>query len=121
MPIDRSYVLLESTQTVTDGRDVVVRHPRVHYIIVRREETGTIYWYSYRVGEYLEKIAMFPPEMTLHDALNLHEYLARPVHYNSRSDPATAVPGAIVVDDREHILGVFKEPTLARAARPETG
>jgi len=118
MRVDRSFVLIEASQSVEEGLELVRQHPDVHFVILRREESGKIYWYSYRADRFLADMEGQPPTSTLKLALDMHEYTSKPQHREGSTDEATFVPGAVVLNARGRLVGVLEVVEMASPPPP---
>ncbi len=116
MRIDRSYVLLDAGQTVADALALLLRHAHAHYAIVRRDAGhGQIYWYTSVVPRLIDALQSQPPDATLQRAMDLHEYTSAPVFQESAPSGAAERPGAVVLNARGRIAGVFEQVLMADA------
>ena len=115
MVVDCSVVLLDATQTVKEATGFARQQAYVHFVVIRRDEAATTFWYTYRTVEFLRIAEEHPPDRELWEALDLRESSSTKVHHEGTEDVETYRPGAVVVNDRGRVVGVLEIEYLAPA------
>lgn len=73
--IDTDIAVIESSATADEAMDTI-RQDRPSYIVIRRPDLEKTLHYAYRSEEILDAIACVQPDVSLKEALQLHEFQA---------------------------------------------
>lgn len=108
-----TFVLLQAGWPVDRARQLIQRLGPTHVIVHRSDPRD--YYYLYTQVQALERLAHRPDQMSLDDALDLHEYQATPV-LGTYADAETA-PDRCVIIEEGRVIGFFDAsvPPLARS------
>jgi Ternary complex associated domain 7 len=93
--------------TIEDAARLLARPPEGQWAAVRRQDGVTIFWYACRVSELLQVFSNSPPEQTILESLNLHEYTS--TRSVQAEDLPSSGPQLHVVLHGHDLVGI-KEP-----------
>ncbi len=104
--------------TVADAARLLARPLDEGRVAIRRQQGVTIFWYARSVEEVLRMLVDRAPDMSVGDALNLHEYTSDKTIQASELDESAErnFPGVVLRGQEPVAVG---EPNLQSAAPPE--
>src|SRR2546422_4932571 len=105
-----SFVLIQSTWTAEKARRLLERLRGTHVIVHRTDQE---YYYLYPKGAALEMFAKVTGDLSVKDALDLHEWRVTPA-MDAFADARTAPPRSVVIDEGR-VVG-FSDVTVPTAA-----
>lgn len=97
-----TFVLLQAGWPVDKARQLIAGLKPTHVIVHR---TDLQYYYLYTASEVLDRLEHKPNQMSLHEALNLHEYMATPT-LDAYADAEMAPDRSIVIENG-CVIGFF--------------
>jgi len=108
-----TFVLLQASWPVGKACQLIAGLKPTHVIVHRTDPAG--YYYLYTTLEVLYRLERKPNRMSLHDALNLHEYVATPA-LDAYANAETAPTRSVVLEDGR-VIGFF-DVTVPPSGKP---